>query len=74
MFYFVEFLRTARPGDSFSGSPRGCSEYMSDAPRIFVKKQVVRISKDYYLLKKTRPLKLMNLAFFYVWKDTQIIP
>jgi len=65
MFYLVAFLRTARPGDSFSGSQRGCSQYMRDAPRSFVKKQVVRISKDYYLLKKTRHLKLMNLALRY---------
>ena len=70
MFYLVEFLRTSRPGDSFSGSLRGCSEYVRDAPRNFVKKQVVRISKDYYLLRKTRHLKLMNLALFHVWKDT----
>ena len=36
------------------------------------KEQVVGTSKDYWLLKKTRYLKLMNLALFYVWEDAGV--
>ena len=36
------------------------------------KDQVVRSSKDYYELKKTRHLHLRNLALFCGWEDARV--
>ena len=64
MFYFVEFLRTARPGDSFSGSPRGCSEYVRDAPRSFVKKTGGQNIKRLLFIKENQTSQVNEFSIF----------
>ena len=43
-----------------------------DMQELYNKDQVVGTSKDDCWLKKTRCLRLSNLALFYVWEDTGV--
>ena len=65
-FYLVDFLRTSSPGGSLSDSSEAWFWRGREGTRIYRsfsnKNQVVKTSKDYCSLKKTRYLKLMNFA------------
>ena len=70
-FYMAGIFRTLCPADSISNDPERIAPRRwgeeSGYEEACNKGQVVWISKYYCWSRKTRNLKLLNLALFYVW-------
>ena len=75
-FYSVGIFRTSSPGDSISSNPeRSAPRRLGEESgyiEVCYKGQVVWTSKAFLWIKKTRYLKLRNLALFYIWEDTKV--
>ena len=73
---FSRFSEDFKPGRRDSWIVlRDCFKEVREEPGyigVLQQNQVVGTSKVDFSLKKTRHLKLMNLAFFYVWEDAKV--
>ena len=84
LLYMAGFFRTLCQGDRISNDPERIAPRRWGEESGYIeacnKGQVVWTSKYYCRLRKTRYLKLLNLALFYVWgkmqecRLTEIIP
>ena len=75
MFSLADKTEGLRPEDSLSDGSEVLLQRGHGGAEIHSsfcdKDQVVGTSKDYCSLKKTRHLRLRNLALFYVWEDAR---
>ena len=76
MFYFLDKTEDLSPGYNLSDSSETTLKGLgrSQDVAVFATNQVVRTSKDYCSLKKTRYFQLMDLAIFYIWEDARVWP
>ena len=76
MVYSVDRTEDLSPGHSISDCSEGPLQRGKGGARIYKsfcnKIQVVRTSKCYRALKKSRHRELMNLELFYGWKDARV--
>ena len=72
MFYLLDKTVNVSLGHRLSDISKGLLQRGKEGTRIYRrfsrKDKVVGTSKEYYWLKKTRHLKLMNVALFHLWE------
>ena len=75
MFHLADKTEDLSPGHSISDNPEGLlqrrKEKSQDIGIFATKIPGGRNTKNYCELRKTRHLKLRNVALFYVWEDAK---